>query len=79
MYTILVMLIGHFCSKNGAIALIFHKNDDLSKSDFWISSILSQIGLKWTKIKLWKEYQKIKKEYEDHKRQKQQQDLMGFT
>ena len=26
-----------------------------------------------------KEYQKIKKEYEDHKRQKQQQDLMGFT
>ena len=30
-------------------------------------------------IKLLKEYQKIKKEYEDHKRQKQQQDLMGFT
>jgi len=29
--------------------------------------------------KLLKEYQKIKKEYEDHKRQKQQQDLMGFT
>ena len=31
------------------------------------------------KKKLSKEYQKIKKEYEDHKRQKQQQDLMGFT
>ena len=32
-----------------------------------------------SKKKLSKEYQKIKKEYEDHKRQKQQQDLMGFT
>ena len=44
MYTILVMLIGHFCSKNGAIALIFHKNDDFSEK-ILISSILSQTGL----------------------------------
>ena len=40
------MLIGHFCPKNGAFALIFHKNDDLSENDFSIARILSPTGLK---------------------------------